>query len=679
MSHARKTKVRLSGTAILVSVLASYGGGGCGSSEDALPSTPDAAKRDAKRDSAPGTGGAASGNGGAMGGLDATGGLGTGGTGVGVGSGGTGGGMDAGRDGSSDLATGRLDVGTALDTSVAPEVGAEVQREVAGVDGSPAQDVPLPPSDGARDSISNPSNDAVGAETQGTPDVPANKDVGLLDVPADLPPKEDVVFADLPPKADVADARPAASCTNPGWAKGYAGLKLGGGIAVDKDGNLFHANAVNPTGADFGGAVGTVTSAGDSDAVIAKFDPATGGAAWAKPFGDTSAQTAVAVAVDQSGHLAFIGDYQGSMKLKSSEISNPGAFPFAWVGGLQASDGSALWALSARLSLDEGSAGGLFAIAANPNQDDFVVCGKANVAATDLNVAGKPALTAAGDGKYDIVVAKIKGSDGTLVWSRQIGGTGDQSCTAAAIDDNGNVFVAGIYSGQLDFGNGALPVPGNGSWLPWIAKLNKDTGATTATMSPTAGTGTTRGYVYGMDTDSAGNVAIAGKFTNAMTFGATTLTSVGLLDAYVAKLGGDLVPSWAKRWGDAKNQTANAVAFDSSGALTVVGAFLGTIDIAPSGAILTAASDASGSNEDVFVARLSGTSGDSLCAAGYGDPASQVANSVAVSRSASGTNQDGTFIGGAFKQGSVLDFNTPSTALTSPVAGSGSDFWVAKF
>jgi hypothetical protein len=604
-----------------------------------------------------------------------------------VGSGGSVGGSDASRDVSSDLAADvvRLEVGT-VSLDVGPEAGPEAGREVGGevaiLDTGTQPDAPLPPGDGPNLDTRDSADLLILVDTR---DAATDRDVNadnivFADVP-DVGPDQPNINEDVSP--DVPDVPPVAhvgTCTNPAWAKAYPGLKLGGGIGLDKDGNLFNANATTSS-VDFGGSVGTVTSVGDSDAVISKLDAVTGNR-WAKVFGDTSAQTATALAVDKSGHLAFVGDFQGVVKLKDGlEISNPGLFPLAWVGGLQASDGSAAWALSARLSLDETSSGGLFAIAANPKQDDFVACGKANVAATDLNVTGKPALAATGDGKYDIIVAKIKGSDGKLVWSRQIVGAGDQACTAAAIDDDGNVFVAGNYTGQLDLGNGALPTLAVSSWVPWIARLNKDTGETVASMSPTAGaTGRTTGYVYGIDTDSAGNVAIVGKFTNAVTFGATTLTSAGNADAYVAKLsvsGSTFTPAWAKRYGDTANQQANSVAFDSGGNMTVVGAFLGNINIGPSGAVLTAASDSTGSNEDVFVARLSGA-GDSLCAAGYGDPASQVASSVAISRTTTGAAKDVAFISGAFKQGSVLDFKTTSGSLTSP-AGSGSDFWVAKF
>jgi hypothetical protein len=435
---------------------------------------------------------------------------------------------------------------------------------------------------------------------------------------------------------------------------------------------------------NLGGTAATVTNAGNSDAVVVRFDPTSGSPVWAKGFGDAAAQTATGVAVDKSGHVGFIGNYLGAVTIGASNLSNLGQWSYGYVGGLQAVDGSGLWAISAILSADNGSSGAFMAIAANPNWDDFVVCGKANIAATDLNVIGKTPL--ASGGGYDIVVAKIKGSDGSILWSRQLGATGDQSCTAAAIDDSGDVLIAGGYYGTLDFGSGALsPAATAGNSIPWVAKLSGGNGATMAAINATPGaTGRTGAVVYSIDTDSSGNVVIAGTFKNALTFGSTTtLTSAGLYDAFVAKVGSTLTgsaltPSWAMRWGDASySQYAEAAAFDSSGNVTVVGQFIGTIDIGPGGAVLTAASDATSSNTDIFLARLSGSTGASTCAVRYGDPLAQDAYNVVVPRSATTATKDVTFVAGLQIQSSILNFG--STTLDTTNSSDSADLWLARF
>jgi len=428
-----------------------------------------------------------------------------------------------------------------------------------------------------------------------------------------------------------------------------------------------------------GGTAGTIVSAGDADAFVMRMDPSTGNPVWAVHFGDAQAQTAAGVAVDMSGHVAFIGQYQGGITVSTSNISNLGSWPYAYIGAVQAADGASMWAKSAALSADVGSAPALAGIAANPHFDDFAVCGYASILATDL-VTDPQALAGGG---YDIVVAKIKGSDGSLLWGRQFGGTGNQKCTAVAVDDNGNIVIAGSYYGQLDFGSGAFSPAGAANvLLPWAAKLSGTDGSVmVATNAPpaagvaAAGTTTT---VFAIDTDATGNVAIAGQFhsatSNYLTFGGTNLASAGSSDAFVVKFDHLLVPVWAKNWGDSDQQSATGIAFDSRGDLAVVGKFNSTINIGPAGSILTATTQSGTDNSDVFFARLDGASGTPSCALRFGDFGSQEADGVFIARSASGASKDVPFVRGLAS--SVLDFGTVSFSTSDP---SILNSWIAKF
>jgi hypothetical protein len=672
MTYRPSTIRRLNRVAVLISSLTLYSLVGCSSgSEDALPGDGGNIKHDsAKRDTVIGSGGTSevvdtAAYGGSSG--DALGDLGTGGTG-----GSTSGIVDSGtgRDVLPDLpvdAVRVVDVGFGIEAFVGKDAS---EAEALPIDTA----VHLDSSAVQSDSPSGPdSRDSADAAQESGPEV-------NYDVPADSP----VTLPEVGPETspDTRDASTAPSCSNPAWAKSW-GLPNQGWLAGDKEGNLFVANsAMNDL--NLGGTAATVTNAGNSDAVVVRFDPTSGSPVWAKGFGDAKAQTATGVAVDKSGHVGIIGNYLGAITIGTSSLSNLGDWSYGYVGGLQAADGAGLWAISASLSADNGSSGTFMAIAANPNWDDFVVCGKANIAATDLNVIGKTPL--ASGGGYDIVVAKIKGSDGSIMWSRQLGATGDQSCTAAAVDDSGDVLIAGGYYGTLDFGSGALsPAATAGNLIPWVAKLSGSDGATMAAMNPTPGaTGRTGAVVYSIDTDSSGNVVIAGTFKNALTFGSTTtLTSAGLNDAFVAKVGSTLAgstltPLWAMRWGDASHsQYAEAAAFDSSGNVTVVGQFIGTIDIGPAGAVLTAASDATSSNTDIFLARLSGSTGASTCAVRYGDPLSQEAYNLVVPRSATTATKDVTFVAGLQTQFSTLNFG--SVTLDTTNSPDSADLWLARF
>ena len=671
MNHNHTSTIRLNRLAVFIGLLNMYGLVGCGNGAGDAPPGPSTTKHDAavRRDTSTASGG--------TGGTTDI--VGTGGSAV---VGGNSGSLDGGGAGGSTTSV----PDAAPPRDVPPDLVSDSPREAppfldvggigievsSGVDAIAdlARDLPLVNQDGAP---LDASSEGLRDGTLGTQDSTTDS---APDLGSDVAMNGDL-GPDLTPDTAHPDSGPDAAgptCSNPSWAKEFS-MQVPGWLSGDKDGNLFVANAFSDT-LDLGAPVGTITGAGDLDALIVRLNPATGSPVWASHFGDAQQQSAAGVAVDKSGHVGFIGDYQGAITIGSGTkqpSSNLGLWPYAYVGAVQAADGSGLWGISANLKVDQNSNAILSAIAANPGFDDFVVCGWTNIAATDL-VAG-----AVSGGGGDIVVAKIKGSDGTILWSRQIGGTGEQNCTAAAIDDSGNVVIAGNYNGQFDLGTGALsPAPAASISLPWIAKLNGSDGTTLAvTNASPAPTGRTSGYVYSVDTDSAGNVAIAGSFTNAITFGTTTLTSVGLADAYVAKFAPSLTLAWAKNWGDAKNQWAYSVAFDSNGGLTVVGNFLNTINIGPAGATLTASSDAVlGSGTDIFIARLDGATGSSLCALSYGDPSSQSAANVFVPRHATGPTKDATFGYGGLYFNSVLDFGTAK--LTAPPIPATS-YWLGRF
>ena len=110
--------------------------------------------------------------------------------------------------------------------------------------------------------------------------------------------------------------------------------------------------------------------------------------------------------------------------------------------------------------------------------------------------------------------------------------------------------------------------------------------------------GTGDEVAYGLAVNSAGDVALTGKFQGSVNFGGTTLTSAGSDDAFVAKLtGASGAHAWSKRFGSTSQDIATGVAVDGTGNVVVAGYFLGSVDFG--GGLLTA------SNIDVFVAKYS--------------------------------------------------------------------------
>ncbi len=93
------------------------------------------------------------------------------------------------------------------------------------------------------------------------------------------------------------------------WSNGFAATSVYSGpwLAVDTAGSAFLAGSFSTT-VNFGG--GTLTSAGATDAFVAKFDPS-GAYQWAKQYGDSKAQSLSGVATDLAGDVFVSGDLTG--------------------------------------------------------------------------------------------------------------------------------------------------------------------------------------------------------------------------------------------------------------------------------------------------------------------------------------------------------------------------------
>ena len=107
----------------------------------------------------------------------------------------------------------------------------------------------------------------------------------------------------------------------------------------------------------------------------------------------------------------------------------------------------------------------------------------------------------------------------------------------------------------------------------------------------------------GVALDSEGNSYIVGHFSGTATFGATTLTSKGGSDVFVAKVdpGGAYV--WAKSFGNTESDIGYGVAVDTKGGVYITGTFEKSISFGGT-------PSPSNGGGDVFVAKLDSSNGN---------------------------------------------------------------------
>jgi cysteine-rich repeat protein len=189
---------------------------------------------------------------------------------------------------------------------------------------------------------------------------------------------------------------------------------------------------------------------------------------------------------------------------------------------------------------------------------------------------GAPAIcvTICGDG----IVAGSETCDddgtcpGSCRWSRQYAGTQYQHPTALAVDSAGAAVITGFYRGSFDFGGG--PLVSSGISDVFITRID----ATGKHVWSRRASGTGDDRAVAVATDAAGNVVVAGFFSDTIDFGGGPLVSAGSWDVFVVKLDAAGNHLWSKRFGDSAQQEAHTVAIDAAGTIVLDGMFWGAID-----------------------------------------------------------------------------------------------------
>ncbi|HEY1039217.1 MAG TPA: T9SS type A sorting domain-containing protein [Bacteroidia bacterium] len=253
-------------------------------------------------------------------------------------------------------------------------------------------------------------------------------------------------------------------------------------------------------------------------------------------------------------------------------------------------------------------------------------------------------------------------------WAKQLAGSSGFTVDAKAVisNDNGDVFVAGSFSGTVDFdpGPGTHTVTAQGTDgfvgkydaggnLQWVyttnASGNQDIPAITINPGATpklncvVQIGTSAFYLLALDgtdgsvfTNSAnftstgtvkinavnrtysgttGDYHIVGSFSGTLTVGSVTVTSAGQTDGFCAKFRSTSTApanwftfSWAKTYGGTANDEVNDVNVNSMDFNPViVGSFEGTADFDPTAGSNTLTS---GGLKDGFIAYLDGNNGN---------------------------------------------------------------------
>ncbi len=162
-------------------------------------------------------------------------------------------------------------------------------------------------------------------------------------------------------------------------------------------------------------------------------------------------------------------------------------------------------------------------------------------------------------------------ADPSYAWAIRGGGTGDDYALGVSALPDGSSIITGYFDGTATFGT-TPPLISTGLWDTFTAKVNADGSYAWATQGGGTGYDTAKGVSALPD----GSSIITGNFDGTATFGATTLTSIGLYDAFTAKVNADGSYAWAIRGGGTGYDYSYGVSALADGSSIITGEFSGT-------------------------------------------------------------------------------------------------------
>jgi hypothetical protein len=211
---------------------------------------------------------------------------------------------------------------------------------------------------------------------------------------------------------------------------------------------------------------------GDYDALVVKYDPQ-GTPLWAQRLGGTGVDIPMLAGLDSGGRLVVPGMSAPAGSLATPTTTGATTVANGFVSVLEPSTGAVVWSRDLQATV----AGGYRSVAAD--------------AAGNIYLAGHfggqgtlPGKTLTATGGIEALVVSYS-ANGTLRWTQQSAGTGDELATSIGLDAAGAPVVAGLFNNNGLFGSAALvsSATAASTGTPFVARLGGTVTATRATMA----------------------------------------------------------------------------------------------------------------------------------------------------------------------------------------------------
>lgn len=318
------------------------------------------------------------------------------------------------------------------------------------------------------------------------------------------------------------------------WAKSVGGTDYDFGISIktDDSGNVYTTgNFLDTVDFDPGAATYSITSMGTYDIFILKLD-SSGNYIWVKTFGGQEPQSVSSIDVDASGNVYTTGYFYTSADF------DPGPNVFylisegendVFVSKLD-SMGNFIWAKQfGNYDEDEGLS------IATDNSGNVYTTGTFKVT-VDFD-PGQGGYNLISTGSEDIFISKLD-STGSFIWAKSFGNISVEKGLDITLDNSGNVYAVGQFTGTVDFdpGPGVFNLNSNGDYDLFICKLTSSGNLVWAKSMGALGVDLGGSIAV----DDLNNVYTTGYFQSTVDFdpgpGVHNLTASGMGDVFILKL-----------------------------------------------------------------------------------------------------------------------------------------------
>ena len=306
------------------------------------------------------------------------------------------------------------------------------------------------------------------------------------------------------------------------WAKSVGGISgdFASSVVTDASGNVIISGSFDSPTITFG--TTTLTNTVES-IFLAKYDGA-GNVIWAKRTASTNTAYVMSITTDQNKNIYIAGCFFAlNITFGSTTIANPTGNRHIFYTKYD-SLGTVIWAKSS----DANGYAEVNSIIAD-NAGNVYITGDFSGPSITF---GATTLNNAGSIGSDILLLKYT-TTGSLVWAKSVGGNKIDIANSIAVDDTGNIYIAGTFtSNTITFGTTLLSITPSGYYNLFLAKYSGAGNPLWAKKEE----GKLEVYASSINTDVYGNIFLSGYFTDScITIGTSTLTNTGGEDVFLAK------------------------------------------------------------------------------------------------------------------------------------------------